>query len=34
MVYAYALYILTMVMAKGRRVGGKGYLRVVKVCDC
>jgi len=34
MVYAYALYMLTIVMAEGRRVGGKGYLRVVKVCDC
>jgi len=33
MVYAYALYMLTMVIAEGRRVGGKGYLQVVKVCD-
>jgi len=33
MVYAYALYMLTIVMAEGRRVGGGGYLRVIKVCD-
>jgi len=33
MVYAYALYILTMVIAEGRRVSGGGYLQVIKVCD-
>ena len=31
MVYVYALHILTIVMAKGRRVGGGGHLRVY---DC
>ena len=31
MVYIYALHMLTIVMAKGRRVGGRGYLQVVKV---
>jgi len=31
MVYAYALYMLTIVIAKGKRVGGGGYLWVIKV---
>jgi len=31
MVYVYTLYILTIVIAKGRRVGGGDYLQVIKV---
>jgi len=34
MVYTYTLHILTIVIAKGRRVGGGGHLRVIEVCDC
>jgi len=33
MVYVYALHMLTIVIAKGRRVGGRGHLRVIKVCN-
>jgi len=33
MVYAYALHMLTIVMAEGRRVSGKGHLRIIKVCN-
>jgi len=33
MVYAYTLHMLTIVIAKGKRVSSRGHLQVIKVCD-